>query len=251
MGSKLCIVGFGRLGETLATILAPRFKVSVIEIDAAKRERAHTLGYHIISQNEIRRFGIVIFCVPISHMSDALAELADYIAPGTVAMDACSVKVYPAQLMRKLLNDKIFIIGTHPMFGPDSIQSGLSNLSIVTCPVRVEPSIYDEWNDFWRDTGLRVIPTTPEAHDKITAYTLCMTHFFGRVMEEMKLKPQKITTMGYELLRDVTRRTAHDSWQLFYDMQRYNPYAKAMRRKFHAALSDVEERLAAGKGPEL
>jgi prephenate dehydrogenase len=36
---------------------------------------------------------------------------------------------------------------------------------------------------------------------------------------------------------------AHDTWQLFYDMHRYNPYAKEKRSAFKQAMQKIDEQI--------
>jgi prephenate dehydrogenase len=35
----------------------------------------------------------------------------------------------------------------------------------------------------------------------------------------------------------------HDTWQLFEDMHRFNPFAGTVRRRFIAAMNDIDKRL--------
>ena len=139
----------------------------------------------------------------------------------------------------------VSIIATHPLFGPDSIKKGYDKLAMVTYPVRVDDARYRQWDDFWHDLGLNLIEASPEEHDQVTAYTLGMTHFFGRIMDELHLRPQAINTISYDALYEVMKQTNRDTWELFHDMQHFNPYAKEMRAKVYAAIRAVEDKLDA------
>ncbi len=243
MNDHIAVVGFGRLGETLAKILKVYFDISIYEIDQNRVSQAKKLGYKIITKNELANFKTVFFCVPISTLDNVVNDLSPLLSQDTLVMDTCSVKVYPVEIMRKHLPDTVSIIATHPLFGPDSISNGLEQLTVTTYPVRVEDETYQKWNDFWETLGLTVLIKSPDEHDKVTAFTLAMTHFIGRVMGELNLKPQDITTVGYDTLYKVMRQTNNDSWQLFNDMQRYNPYVKEMRQRLHKAINTIENKL--------
>ena len=39
-----------------------------------------------------------------------------------------------------------------------------------------------------------MIKASSEEHDRTTAYMLGMTHFFGRIMNELQLKPEQLIT---------------------------------------------------------
>lgn len=243
MKQNLCIIGYGRLGETLADILKDYFDISILDSNTQRADLAASKGFSVISKPDLSSIYAIILCVPISKFETTIETIKPHIAADAVVMDTCSVKVMPARVMTEELPDSIQIIATHPLFGPDSINRGLSSLSIVTYPVQANSETFAAWDKLWSQTGLNVINTTPEEHDKTTAYTLGMTHFFGRIMGELELEPQALTTVGYNALYEVMMQTNSDTWQLFYDMQRFNPYAQDMRSRVYAAIQAVEAKL--------
>jgi prephenate dehydrogenase len=241
--NNVCITGFGRLGETLAGIVQDRLDVGVIEPDPERAARALELGCKVVGLEAAAEYDANIVCVPISQFEGVVQELAPHLAPGSTLMDACSVKVFPARVMAETVPEGVSVIATHPLFGPDSVGRGLDTLTMVTSPVRAAPKRFSQWDEFWKSYGLNVINATPEEHDHVSAYTLGMTHFFGRIMDELHLEPQVITTVGYSALYEVMRQTNRDSWQLFRDMQHYNPFAPEMRARVFAAIETVERKL--------
>lgn len=245
MSDRVCVVGFGRLGETLAHILKDTFSVVICEANKERSAYAREQAFKIVAQQDLNNYQTIFICVPISQFETTVSELAPHITPGSLVMDVCSVKVFPVQVMKRLLPDSVSIIATHPLFGPDSVRKGLHKLTTVTYPIRASGELYNQWDAFWKGLGLHVVKASPEEHDKTIAYTLGMTHFFGRIMGELKLEPQAITTFGYEALYEVMCQTNRDSWQLFHDMQHYNPFAKEMRDRVYQAIQTVEAKLDA------
>jgi prephenate dehydrogenase len=243
MKKSICIIGFGRLGKTLADILCINFDVAICEVDTTKANDAATLGFPLITAPALAHYTTIIVCVPISQFEATIENVASHLQPGTLIMDTCSVKIMPVQAMERLLDKSIAIIATHPLFGPDSVRKGFNELTMVTCPIRVDINVYQEWNSYWKALGLNLVETTPDIHDKITAYTLGMPHFFGRIMEALELTPQLLPTVSYNALYQVMQQTRSDTWQLFHDMQHYNPYAKGMRERVYAAITLVEAKL--------
>ena len=59
----------------------------------------------------------------------------------------------------------------------------------------------------------------------------------------MKLEEKEIATKGYISLLEIVEQTCHDPLQLFYDLQRYNPYTRDMRHSLRIALENVGYRL--------
>lgn len=243
MAEKVCIDGFGRLGETLAGVLQNDFDVHVFDERQERLEQADAIGFQTIDLENISVCDTVFVCVPIGRFESAIQHVATHVKTGMLVMDVCSVKVHPVNLMQQHLPEDVSIIATHPLFGPDSIKKGYDKLTMVTHPVRVDDQRYKRWDGFWRGLGLNVIEATPEEHDRVTAYTLGMTHFFGRIMDELQLTPQDINTISYDALIEVMRQTNRDTWELFRDMQRYNPFAKEMRDNVYRAIQTVEAKL--------
>ncbi|MBN2737352.1 MAG: prephenate dehydrogenase/arogenate dehydrogenase family protein [Spirochaetales bacterium] len=195
---------------------------------------------------EFQRLGdqeAVVMSVAISAMEESLKKLAPILKPGALVMDTCSVKAEPAALMRSILPETVSIIATHPMFGPDSARNGLKNLPLVMCPVRCSDDVFGYWLENFKTMGLNVFVMTPEEHDREAAYTQGITHFIGRVLADMDLKPSSISTLGYSRLLEVMTQTCNDSLQLFKDLQKRNPYTEKMRADLSASLAKIMEML--------
>ena len=60
----------------------------------------------------------------------------------------------------------------------------------------------------------------------------------------MGMKPTPIATQGYRSLMTIVDQTCNDPITLFYDLQRYNPYAKEMRLSLQVAIEKVLNELA-------
>jgi prephenate dehydrogenase len=69
-------------------------------------------------------------------------------------------------------------------------------------------------------------------------------HLLGRALASLNLEKQEISTPDYESLLNISSLVNNDTWQLFFDMQRYNPYAEEMRRTLRASLDDLETRIS-------
>jgi prephenate dehydrogenase len=239
------IIGFGRFGQLLASILRSEFTV-VVNDQKENHEAAERMGVEFVSLERACRAVNVFLCVPISALESVLTHARPHFLPGTLVMDTCSVKVYPADLMRRHLPEPTEVLATHPLFGPDSAKDGLSGLRIVFCPLRVSEPRLAFWRAFWQRRGVTVIEKTPEEHDRLAAYSQGITHFLGRVLGEMNLEPGEIMTRGFEDILGIIEQTNHDTWQLFHDLQYYNPYTRQMRddllRAFNTTMAKLHVR---------
>jgi prephenate dehydrogenase len=91
--------------------------------------------------------------------------------------------------------------------------------------------------------GLAVHDLSPEEHDREAAYTQGVTHFMGRVLDDLDLGPSAIGTLGYTKLLEIIEQTCNDPFQLFVDLQRYNPFTGEMREKLSSSLRKMQDQL--------
>jgi len=229
--SNIGIIGFGRFGSFLAKILKKSYKVKVYDkIDKSKI--AKRIGVVFENLEKVCQQELIILCVPISEMDKVLRKIRNKLKPGTIVMDTCSVKEYPAKLMKKYLLSGTEIVASHPMFGPDSGRYGLKGLQIVFWPLKIKRKNYQKVLEIFKKLGLTIIQTNPKEHDKQTAISLCLVHFVGRILEKMEIPQPAIRTLGFLKLMEVCENVKNDTWQLFRDMQTYNRFAKIWRKKF-------------------
>lgn len=240
------IIGFGRFGRLLASILKDECSLVVHDVDQAAAAAATAQGVRVVGFEQACRAENVFLCVPISTLDSVLRQARLYLQSNTLVMDTCSVKVYPARLMQQHCPETVELLATHPLFGPDSATAGLAGLRIVFCPLRITAARLHYWQEFWQRRGVHVLTKTPDEHDRLAAYSQGITHLLGRVLGELRLSPSEISTKGFEAILGVIEQTNHDTWQLFHDLQRYNPYTKQMRddvvKAFNAVVSRLELR---------
>jgi prephenate dehydrogenase len=240
--SCIGMVGFGRFGQLAASHLVRGRKMSVKAYDprASARHAMARLGVLRGSLQDVARSKVVILSVPISRMESVLKRIAPLLSPGTLVLDTCSVKVYPVQLMRRILPRSVQILGTHPLFGPDSAANGIRGHRIVLCPVRVNPAARAQIRRFLSSQGLLVFESGAREHDAQMAYTLVLTHFIGRGLLATRARQGRFDTPGYRKFLEVMETVRHDTGQLFRDMNRYNPYAQAMRARLLRSLRKID-----------
>ena len=236
------IIGFGRFGKLMTRYLAEDCQVMVYDKNGDS-EGIKSRGGVVTTFAEACRQKTVILAVPISSMQMVLKEIRPQLQPGTLIIDVCSVKVLPVKWMVEILPDEIDILGTHPMFGPDSAADSLMGSKIVLCRERINDEAYDPIKTYLESKGLIVIETSADQHDREIAVSLALTHTIGRALAEFGAEPQQIDTEGYKRLLHILEVVENDTWQLFEDMNRYNPYADGRRTDFVSALQSINEKL--------
>jgi prephenate dehydrogenase len=236
------IVGFGRFGALAARYLAMDCRV-LVHSSSQPASAIEAVGASPTTLEEACRQPFLVLSVPISAMRSTLQTVAPLVSPETVVIDVCSVKLNPIAWMQALLPPGVAILGTHPMFGPDSAADSLQGRKMVLCNVSTHKNTYEKILRYLVGKGLDVIEASPEEHDRQIAVSLSLTHFIGRSLAEFGAAPLPIDTEGYKRLRYTLEVVEHDTWQLFQDMHHYNPFAAEIRDDFMAAMHRIDDRL--------
>ena len=236
------IIGFGRFGPVLARMLTPAHQVLVSDITDVG-QRASAAGARAVSWKEIAAAQTFFVAVPIRHFKEAVARLNETVRPGTTVIDVCSVKVYPATVMREHFAPEITTIATHPLFGPDSCQEGFSGLKLMMAPVSPRNEVFTYWEHYFKRQEIETLVMTPEEHDRLAANSQGITHFLGRVLEQFGITPTAIDTEGFVDLQAVVEQTCHDTLELFQDLQNFNPYTMGMVDDLVAAVEQVKQKV--------
>ncbi len=230
------VYGLGRFGYFWAQLLAGHSSVCAYSRDPG---RAVPPGVRRVGEDELASLPTVFLCVAISAMEEVLSRIRLRLSPGALVMDTCSVKTYPVELMQRILPDSVSILGTHPMFGPDSARNGVRGLPMILCPVRIAGRDVERWREVFASLGLAVSVMSPDDHDREAAYTQGVTHYIGRVLSDFGVRRSPIATVGYTKLLEIVEQTCNDPWQLFLDLQRYNPHTREMRSRLSKSLAAV------------
>jgi len=235
---KIAIIGFGRFGELLARILKPYGDIFVVT-----KRNVKIKGCRLIAYTDLTEMDWVIPAVPISSLEEVLKDIKPFLRRGSLLMDVCSVKVYPCRWLKKYAPKDVEILGCHPMFGPDSAKNGLKGLQIVVSPLRIKEKRLKEVLVIFKKIGLDIIKATPEEHDKQGSINLSLVHYIGRGLADSGFKDQKIKTAGFDKLMGINENVNNDTWQLFFDIQYFNPYSKKIRKNFLKSLQKIEKKI--------
>ena len=87
---------------------------------------------------------------------------------------------------------------------------------------------------------------SPDSHDQLAASTQGVTHFLGRALREFGVRKTSLDTQGFNDLLDLVDQTCNDTWELFTDLQHYNPYTREMVEQLKKAYFDIDEKIKDG-----
>ena len=237
------LIGLGAFGRLTAAHLGAH--IPLIGYDPAVTVAPK--GVTLRPLAEVAACDAVILATPAPALSAVIAAINPYLRPGAVVLDVGSVKVVPTEIMRRELPSYVDIIGTHPLFGPQSARRGVRGLKIVICPIRGRGA--RPLAAYLRKTfGLDAIIATPEAHDREAAMVQGLTHLIAKVLVEMEPLPRHMTTASFDLLTKAVDMVRHDAPEVFYAIERMNPYAPQVRRRFFALAAELADSLEKNGG---
>lgn len=243
----LGIVGYGAFGQLMAHWLAPHLSLRLFDTKpegtepvpadpVATTPRIHR-DFSLITECDI-----ICLATPVSAFAGVIETIAPFLRPGQIVCDVGSVKLAPVQQMRELLPDFVGILGTHPLFGPQSAAAGLAGLKIALCPVRGH-----DWRliaAFLRKTlRLRVYVTSPERHDRDAAMVQGLTHLIAKVLVEMEPLPRQLTTRSFDMLMQAVDMVRDDAPEVFDAIERSNPFSHDVRHRFFAIANALTTKL--------
>ncbi|CUH53160.1 prephenate dehydrogenase/arogenate dehydrogenase family protein [Shimia marina] len=237
------LVGFGGFGRLIARELAQGNKLTIC--DPLYSRAVLPDGQRLTLQGlaEVAQSDIVILAVPVSAMAHVCRVLAPHLRPGTLVVDVGSVKVAPMQDMQRLLPAHVEILGTHPLFGPQSARSGIAGHKIALCPVR--GSKWRRVAAVLRRRGLQVLVTSAQDHDRELAVVQGLTHMIGKVLSDLGPMPERLTTASFDLLREAVRMVQDDPPTVLHAIEVANPYAAEVRNAFFERAEELKAQFEA------
>ncbi len=236
------IIGFGRFGRVLGKILSDDFKINAYDENDVQSQ----FGVDLTDIDTVLKENTIFLAVPIHSFKKLVIDIAPRLPEFCNIIDVCSVKVYPVSVMQEILPSTVGIIGTHPLFGPDSIDHP-NPLKIMMHNTRDTYTQFDFWSTYFSSKSIEVIHLTPEQHDRIAARTQGITHFVGRVLRIAGVTQTEIDTVGFSDLLAVIDQTCNDSWELFTDLQNYNPYTSEMIKKLEKSIAEIRGKISRRK----
>ena len=235
------IIGFGRFGKILSNILQRGFDIKIYD----KNPNLKLTNVKFVSLDEIVQEKNIFIAVPIRNFKDIIKNIAPKLNNTTI-IDVCSVKMEPVKIMKSFLPQNVGIIATHPLFGPDSFNIN-NNLKMMMNNTRDSYNQFKFWKNYFISQDINIIEMDPSEHDILASKTQGVTHFLGRVLKEFGISKTKIDTQGFSELLDLVNQTCNDSWELFSDLQLYNPYTNSVIEKLKKSTNEVSTKLIKGK----
>jgi prephenate dehydrogenase len=244
---QVSIIGFGNFGKFISQHLSKKFDVIVNDIEnkiLGKNEN----GVKFVSLEDVCRSNIIILAVPMENFEETLHKIKNKLSAGTIVLDVCSLKLFSCELMKKILPNNLEIIGTHPLFGPQSAKNSIEGMKIALVNVCAKEKTFEKINDFCKNLGLKTIIPTAEEHDRQMATSQALTHFIGQVCKNINLQRVELSTKTFDDLMNIIEIIKNDTPKLFNNMQTMNPFAKEVRENFVDSAIEINTQLNSESG---
>ncbi|HET6341942.1 MAG TPA: prephenate dehydrogenase [Gemmatimonadota bacterium] len=248
----LGIVGFGRCGQLAARVLEDRFRVCAADLSDRSAE-ARSLGVEWGSVSEAAAAPRVVLAVPIRKLPEALDAIAPRLNPGALVVDVCSVKLEPRRWMRERLPGTVHPVGTHPLFGPDSVrEEGLAGQRIAICPAPGHEQAADDVAVVCRELGIAPFFVAADEHDRRMARSQAMVFLVARSLRRAGIAAEdapnhrrlvELGTPSERRFLSVLELVSADTEELYEDIIRHNPHAHQAARRLAEAVEQEIDRL--------
>ena len=232
--NRVSIIGFGRFGAMLHSLLSKGFEVDVFDKNSIDNSDVNEVSLEDALQNET-----IFIAVPIRDFENLVKDISKKISSGKTVIDVCSVKVFPKKVMLDNLSNETDIIATHPLFGPDSLKDSGSVMTMES--VRNTFGRYDFWKNYFESQNISIEEISAEEHDMMAARSQGLTHFVGRVIDDFGTNQTRIDTEGYKALHKLVNQTCNDTWELFEDIQNFNPFTEKMISELNESFNKISE----------
>ena len=232
--NRVSIIGFGRFGAMLHSLLSKGFEVDVFDKNSIDNSDVNEVSLEDALRNET-----IFIAVPIRDFENLVKDITKKISSGKTVIDVCSVKVFPKKVMLDNLSNETDIIATHPLFGPDSLKDSGSVMTMES--VRNTFGRYDFWKNYFESQNILIEEISAEEHDMMAARSQGLTHFVGRVIDDFGTNQTRIDTEGYKALHKLVNQTCNDTWELFEDIQNFNPFTEKMISELNESFEKISE----------
>ena len=269
MINKLCIIGIGLIGGSLARALRDVGRVREVTgygRSVGNLRQAVELGVidrvEVTLVDAVRYADMIVLAVPVGGMAEILDQLGPVLSAQAVVTDVGSVKGSVVTAARRALGARFaqFVPG-HPLAGSE--QSGVAASTpdlfqgarvILTPEVETDAAALARVQEMWQTVGAQVVTLSAADHDRILAASSHLPHMLAYCLVDMVVRHddhRAILECAANGFRDTTRIAGSDP-VMWRDICLANREALiAVLRQYRADLGALAAAIEKGDGPWL
>ncbi|WP_114241338.1 prephenate dehydrogenase [Dyella sp. C9] len=245
----IALLGYGRFGKAFAQLLhAAGHDIAVFDPKAEVPPAwARTTMTKVVDGADW-----IVLAMPVPRLASALQELRPCLRAGQTVIDVGSVKEEPCRLMDELLGAEIAHVGTHPLFGPLSLERNEQPLRVVLCASSRHPLAAEQARSLLQSIHCEVIECDAPSHDRAMAYTHALAFFIAKALVDLGIgEDLSMAPPSFLGLANMLAAVRGDAGHLFAAIQRENPHAAEARAALLDQLALIHHRLSIDEGRTL
>ncbi len=198
------------------------------------------------TREEILDSDFTVFAVPIWITTKIIEIYAPYLKLWSMVLDVTSIKKQPAEALQKYSPEWVFILPTHPMFGP--FISSIAGQIFVLCPLKEvdkKDKRYIFLKNFLVKSWAKVIEEFPEQHDKMMAIVQWLTHINMFVLADTMKKLNFDIKKSFNFISPIYKIMISSVWRyvwqnpkLYADIQMNNSEVLKVHKEFMKSIQE-------------
>jgi len=243
---KIAIVGVGLIGGSIGlAVKRANPRVQVIGIGRRRKSINKALKSGAIDkgtldlQKGVKDADMVIVAVPAGKIIDWVKRSAGFVKKDCLITDVASTK---QKIVAEIEKSRIFFAGSHPLAGSEkkgveAAKAGLFEGAVcfLTKTRKTNLGALKRLTGFWRGLGAKTIIISPQAHDRLVAFTSHLPHLTSAAL--MNAVPSVLLNFTGSGFKDTTR-IAKSSPELWTDICLTNS------KQILCSLNKIEKELA-------
>lgn len=229
MFNKICIIGFGLIGSSIARNIKEKSlaeELVCVDINPKVCEKALELGIVDKASTSTSKMvdgaDLIILCSPVGTMSGVARAIQSLVKPGAIITDVGSVKGSVVKDLQENLPSSVEIVPAHPIAGTENSgpESGFAELFnerwvILTPLPDTDLRAVDKVSALWEACGAKIEIMDAKRHDLILGITSHLPHLIAYSIvdtandleDDTKSEVIKFSASGF---RGFTRIAASD-----------------------------------------
>jgi cyclohexadieny/prephenate dehydrogenase len=226
--NKIALIGLGLIGSSLAHVARRQnIAAEIVGFDqnGDVRGRARAIELCVVAdtaEEAVPDADLVILCVPVGAMGDAVHDLTPHLKAGAILSDVGGVKAGVISAVAPQLPQGVHFVPAHPVAGTEHSgpEAGFATLfhgrwCILTPPEDADPEAVAKLTAFWEAAGSHVEIMNPAHHDLVLAITSHVPHLIaynivGTAADLEEVTQSEVIKFSAGGFRDFTRIAASD-----------------------------------------
>lgn len=261
MTRKVCVVGMGLIGGSIALAIKREHQVTItgVDIDENQLKLAQSLGVideasHRLTEG-VKDAELIILAAPVTKTEQLIDELKELpLKKGAIVTDVGSTKSKILEKAECLLEKGVVFIGGHPMAGShkSGVQAARTHLFenafyVLSPPPSINVNKVIQLQNWLKGTKANFVEMSPEQHDKLAGLISHLPHIVAASLVQqvrgVEKEDELVSRLAAGGFRDITR-IASANPVMWRDILLHNKDTiLELLRHFKKELSDMEDML--------